>query len=62
MVIAKEEIQRIVDDLPAEVDLEDLQYRLYLRQKLEAGEAQAADGEVVTDQALGKEIERWSSR
>lgn len=38
MVIAKAEALKLVDQMPDQFDLEELQYRLYLRQKIEAAE------------------------
>lgn len=35
MSIAKDDVRRILDDLPDDVTLEDIQYHLYVRQKIE---------------------------
>jgi hypothetical protein len=44
MLIAKAEILKLIDDLPERVDVEELLYRLYLREKLEAAEEDVREG------------------
>ncbi|MCR4320573.1 MAG: hypothetical protein NUV74_09610 [Candidatus Brocadiaceae bacterium] len=38
MVITKRQVLDLVKDLPDEIDIDELMYRLYLRQKLEVAE------------------------
>ncbi len=40
MLIAKQQILRLIKDLPDKVDIDEVMYRLYLRQKLEADPTQ----------------------
>jgi len=51
MTISKEEILELVNQLPDPVDVEDLIYRLYLREKLAAAEAATAEGRTLSAEA-----------
>jgi len=44
----KEEAHRMVDDLPEDASWEDLAYRIYVRQSIEAGLKDAEEGRVET--------------
>jgi predicted transcriptional regulator len=44
----KEEAHRMVDDLPEGASWEDLAYRIYVRQSIEAGLKDAEEGRVET--------------
>ncbi len=37
--VSKSEIEKILKELPDEVDVEEMMYRLYLLQKIQSGEA-----------------------
>jgi len=52
---AKHEAQRILDRLPADASLEQIQYHLYVVQKIEAGLKDADEGRLITQE----ELERW---
>ncbi len=59
MVIAKREVLKLVDEMPERVDLEELQYRLYLRQKLEAAEEDVRAGRTLTHEEVVEETAQW---
>ena len=59
MVIAKTEVQKLIDEMPEHVDLEELQYRLYLRQKLEAAEEDVRSGRTLTHEGVVRESAGW---
>jgi len=44
--VKKEEILELLREMPEDIDADDLIYRLYLKQKLETGEAAAEAGDV----------------
>jgi len=53
MQISKAKIETIIRNLPELVDIEEVMYRLYLLEKIEAGEADIQDDKVMTqDQAM----------
>lgn len=53
MIIGKEEIIDLVHQLPDEVDIEELIYRLYLREKLAVAEADIAAGCTLSPRRYG---------
>lgn len=59
MALTKQQILEIVKDLPEEVDIDEIMYRLYLRQKLEAAERDARAGRVVSHEEVVKETSKW---
>jgi hypothetical protein len=50
MPTAKEEIRRMLDTLPDDATWEDVQYSIYVRERIERGRREADEGKVV-DQA-----------
>ncbi len=59
MEIAKAEVLKLVDRMPDSFDIEELQYRLYLRQKLEAAEEDIRAGRTLTHEEVVEETARW---
>lgn len=59
MTIAKQKVAEIIKDLPDEVDIDELIYRLYLRQKIEAAEKDIAEGRTVSHEEVIKETSKW---
>ena len=59
MTITKKQVLEIVKDLPEEVDIDEIMYRLYLRQKLEAAEKDVREGKVVSHEEVVKETSKW---
>ena len=55
----KNDILELLRDMPEEIDAEELIYRVYLRQKLEASEAVAAAGKVFSHQEVVRRSEEW---
>lgn len=59
MTITKNEILEIIKDLPEEIDIDEIIYRLYLRQKLEGAEKDVREGRVVSHEEVVKETSKW---
>jgi len=59
MVVAREEMLKLVESMPESFDLEDLQYCLYLRQKLEAAEEDIREGRYLTHEDVVRETATW---
>lgn len=47
---AKEEIRKILDQLPDDATLDDIQYHIYVRQKIDRGLDDVAQGRVLTEE------------
>ncbi len=59
MTIAKQQILELIKDLPDEIDIDEVIYRLYLRQKLEAAEKDVQEGRLVSHEEVLKETSKW---
>lgn len=59
MTIAKQEVFELIKDLPEEVDVDEVMYRLYLRQKLEAAEKDVREGRLISHEEVVKETSKW---
>ncbi|HEV2851211.1 MAG TPA: hypothetical protein VHC97_00250 [Thermoanaerobaculia bacterium] len=59
MRIGKQELHKLVEDLPEQVEIDEVLYRLYLREKLDAAEEDVRDGRVVTHEEVVAETAKW---
>jgi predicted transcriptional regulator len=59
MMPAKEEVQRILDQLPNTATLEDIQYHIYIRQKIEHGLEDVAAGRVFSAEEFDERMAGW---
>ncbi|MFZ3063844.1 MAG: hypothetical protein WA277_00980 [Nitrospirota bacterium] len=59
MTIAKQEVLELIKELPDEVDVDEVIYRLYLRQKLESAEKDVREGRLVSHDEVVKETSKW---
>ena len=62
METAKEEVRRILDLLPDDATLEDIQYRIYVRQAIAAGLRDVEQGQVVSQDEVERRIARWTEK
>jgi hypothetical protein len=59
----KDEVRALLDRLPDDVTLEDIQYHLDVVVKVLEAEAQIDRGEYITDEELGEQLEaKWRER
>jgi hypothetical protein len=59
MTIAKQEVFELIKDLPEEVDIDEIIYRLYLRQKLESAEKDVRESRLISHEEVVKETSKW---
>lgn len=60
MNISKSKIETLLKELPEKVDIEEVMYRLYLLQKIEAGEADIREGRVLSHKvAMKRLLKKW---
>ena len=59
MKTAKEEVRELLDQIPEHASLEDIQYHIYVRQKVLKGLEAAAQGKVVPQAEVEKRMARW---
>ena len=59
MQTAKQEVQELLQELPDDATLEDIQYRIYVRQKISQGLADVRAGRVASQAEIEKRFARW---
>jgi hypothetical protein len=59
MTIRKEEVLELVRQLPDEVDVEEVIYRLYLREKLAVAEEDIATGRTLSSEEVREQARTW---
>jgi predicted transcriptional regulator len=62
METAKEQVQQLLSALPEDATLEDIQYHLYVRQKIEQGLSDVAAGRVVSHAEVQERLAKWLTK
>ncbi|MGH8058477.1 MAG: hypothetical protein ACREOH_14775 [Candidatus Entotheonellia bacterium] len=56
---AKEAVFKLLEALPDDATIEEIQYHLYVLQKILAGQEAADAGEIVSHEEVMRELARW---
>jgi predicted transcriptional regulator len=56
---AKAEVMRLLERLPDDASLEDIQYHIYVRQKIEHGMEDAEAGRTLTEEEFDRRMAKW---
>jgi predicted transcriptional regulator len=59
MQTAKQDVQELLRGLPDDATLEDIQYHIYVKQKIAQGLADIRAGRVVSQEEIEKRFARW---
>ena len=59
MQTAKQEVQELLQTLPDDATLEDIQYHIYVKQKIALGLADVRAGRVLSQEQVERRFERW---
>ncbi len=59
MATAKQDVRRVLDGLPEEASLEDIQYHLYVLQRIERGREDVEAGRVMPQDEVEQRLARW---
>jgi predicted transcriptional regulator len=59
MQSAKMEVSKLIDTLPDDCSLEDIQYHLYVLQKVERGLKDGEAGRTFAQEEVGKRAAKW---
>ena len=59
MQTAKQEVSKLLENLPDDCALEDIQYHLYVLQKIERGLKDADEGRVYTQEEVERMMAKW---
>ena len=55
----KEEMKKMLDALPDHCTWEDIQYHIYVREKVERGMAAADAGDIISQEEAEKRVDLW---
>jgi hypothetical protein len=55
----KQEVRHLLDQLPDDVSLEQIQYHLYVRQKIEHALQEADAGNVISQEEAEERMAKW---
>jgi hypothetical protein len=58
--IPKEEVRRLLETLPDEASYEDIQYHIYVQQKIDTGLEASERGDFISDEEIEHRIARWA--
>ncbi len=59
MARAKEDVRQMLDKLPEDASYEDIQYHIYVRQKVARGLKDVEEGRVISQDEVEERMERW---
>jgi predicted transcriptional regulator len=59
MSTVKEDIRHLLDQLPDDVSLEQIQYHIYVKQKVERSLAAADRGEILSQDEVEARMAKW---
>jgi predicted transcriptional regulator len=62
MNAAKEEVMHILERLPDDASLEDIQYHIYVRQKIDHGLEDIEAGRTLTEEEFDQRMAKWLER
>lgn len=59
MATAKEDVRHLLEQLPEDVSLEQIQYHIYVRQKIERARAEVRAGNVLSQEEAEERMAKW---
>jgi predicted transcriptional regulator len=59
MLTAKEEVRRMLDHLPDDASFEDIQYHIYVREKVERGLKAIEEDRMLTQEEAERRLSKW---
>ncbi len=62
MANVKEQVIRMIQDLPDEVSIEDVMAELYFRLQVDAGLKELDEGQGITHEEIEKRMSQWLAR
>lgn len=62
METAKEQVQQLLTALPEDATLEDIQYHIFVRQKIEQGLADLEAGRVMSHAQVQQRLAKWLTK
>jgi predicted transcriptional regulator len=60
MATAKEQVRKPLDQIPDDSSFEDIQYHIYVREKIERGLKDVAEGRVLSQEEAERRMLKWT--
>jgi len=57
---AKDEVRRILEQIPDNASFEDIQYHIYVREKIDRGLEDVEQGRVIGQEEVESRMRRWT--
>ncbi len=59
MATAKQDVRKVLDNLPEEASLEDIQYHVYVLQRIQRGREDVEAGRTIPQSEVEQRLARW---
>jgi predicted transcriptional regulator len=59
MRTAKEEVRKMLDKMPDDATFEDIQYHIYVREKIERGLKDIQEGNLLSQEEVEQRMSKW---
>ena len=59
MSAAKDDVRKMLTQIPEDASLEDIQYHIYVMEKVERGLKAAEEGRLLSDEDVERRLARW---
>jgi len=59
MRTAKEEVRRMLEQIPDDATFEDIQYHIYVREKIERGLKDIQEGHLLSQEEVEQRMSKW---
>jgi len=59
MATAKEKVRQLLESLPDNASLNDVQYSIYVRERIERGRMEATEGKLIEQDEIESRMRRW---
>ena len=59
MLQAKQEVYQLLNQLPENISFDDIQYHIYVRQKIRRGIEDVEAGNTISEEEFDKRMARW---
>jgi len=58
----KEDVKKVIDNMPNDCTLEDIQYSLYVRSKIDKGLKDVENGDLISQEDVERGMKKWLKR
>ena len=58
---AKDEVRRILEQIPDNASFEDIQYHIYVREKIDRGLEDVEQGHVISQEEVERRMRKWTA-